>query len=118
MTAGRIPVPSGPYWTQTVTLDGTDYILTATYNFRKARYYLSVADANGNALASGKALVCNWPLFANCRVEGFWPGVLAAVPQSSDASDPLLGELGIGLRVELTYFDAASVAQFKKDGTL
>lgn len=118
MTVALIPFPAGPYWSQTVTLDGVDYLITCAYNFRKDRYYLSISDAAGNKLASGKALVCNWPLFSSCRIEGLFPGVLAAVPQSANDSDPKLGEIGDGKRVELVYYDAASIAQYKATGAL
>ena len=109
-----LPVPKGPFWDLTVTLDGTDYLLTGQYNQRANRYYLSIAQPDGTPIASSKAVTCGWPMFLNSsNIDLLPPGRIMAVSQTNDRSDPGLGELGPGLRVELFYFDAAEIAASK-----
>jgi hypothetical protein len=100
-------VPTGPHWEQTYTLDGIDYVIGARYNQRENHYYLTIGSPSGDTYAGGVAAVCNWPLFCTSRSSSLPPGVLLITPNGSDASDPGLDEIGVGLRCELVYISAA-----------
>lgn len=99
-----------PFFDQTVNLDGTDYLLTFRYNQREARYFLTIGAPDGTVYTAGAALVCDFPLFSNCRDSRLPPGRLFCQASGPDRTPPALGELGIGKRVELVYYDAAELA--------
>jgi len=100
-----------PFFDQTVTLDGTNYVLAFAYNQREERYYVSIGTPAGVWLATGCACVCDVPLFANARPSaGMPPGALVVISTTSDDSPPKLGELGVGLRCSLWYYTAADLA--------
>lgn len=47
-----------------VTIDGTDYLLTIAYSQRDAAWYLSVADSSGALLVGSQPLIESWPLLS------------------------------------------------------
>lgn len=101
---------SDPFYTETVPLDGTDYVFDWRYNQREKSWYFSIATSSGDPLASGVKVVCGVSLlgrFADLRLP---PGVLMALSNTSDASPPGLTELGQEQRVTLIYFDVAEVS--------
>lgn len=105
--------PETPYYQQKTRLDGRDYVLHFAYNQREDRWYLSLHDEEDVPILRGLKLVANWPLLkyyhADTRVP---PGELIATDLTADGgSPPGFADLGEGRRVELTYFDAAQIAE-------
>lgn len=100
---------SDPLYTQLVPLDGTNYGLTFRFNEREVCWYLHIASEEGDQLADGIKLVCNWPLLVRFGDPNLPPGELIAAALGPDVSPPGLLELGEGLRAELTYFTAEDV---------
>lgn len=103
---------------QTTTLDGRDYRLQITYNQRADRWYLSIADQDGDPIASGIKLVAEMPLFRSVTDERRPPGLLmckdleAAEPdfaagERTFARDP--GREDLGTRHQLWYLTAAEL---------
>lgn len=100
-----------PFFDQTVTLDGVNYVLAFAYNQREARYYVSLGTPAGVWLATGCAVVCDIPLFANAtHYAGTPAGRLFVLSSTSDDSPPQLGQMGVGLRCSLNYVTAADLA--------
>lgn len=111
-----IPTSADPFQTFKTRLDGVDYLISLAYNQREDRIYLSLADDEGTPIVSGLKVVANWPLLFRHRYNtAIPPGELMAIDTTSDKSPPSLGELGEGLRVQLTYFDAATMARLAAD---
>jgi hypothetical protein len=109
-----IPVTPDPFQSLRVRLDGVDYLLSLAYNQREDRIYLSLADDEENPIVSGIKVLANWPLLFRHRYNpAIPPGELMAIDTTTDGSPPGLGELGAGLRVQLIYFEAATLAQIK-----
>lgn len=107
-----IPIQNGaPNFSQTTTIDGTDYLLSFWYNQREARYYFSVGLPDGTKIASGAPLVCQWPLFSDVR--GLDPnmptGVFYVYAATTPEIPPGLGEMGPGKRCELIYVEQAEL---------
>lgn len=105
-----IPTLALPFYTLRTRLDDSDYTLEFNYSPRAARYYLNVYSSEDVLLMAGLKLVSNVPLlrFYQYR-DGMPPGELIVTATGADASPPVLGELGKGLRCELSYFTAAEV---------
>lgn len=109
-----VPVATDPFQSFRVRLDGTDYLLSLAYNQREDRIYLSLADNEENPIVSGIKVIANYPLLFRHRFDTrIPPGDLFAFDTTSDGSPPGLGELGEGLRCQLTYMEATTLAQIK-----
>ena len=103
------------FWQQITTLDGTDFQLEFRYNQREDVYYLSISLTDGTALATGIKLVSNYRLLQAYSSSLMPPGELIAVASGADDSPAGLGELGLGQRVELTYYTQAEMVAAGKD---
>lgn len=109
-----VPVSTDPFQSFRVRLDGTDYLISLAYNQREDRIYLSLADDEEIPIFSGIKVLANYPLLFRHRYDPKTPpGELWAFDTTSDGSPPGLGELGEGLRCQLTYIEAATMAQIK-----
>ena len=92
-----------PFYTMTVTLDGSDYVLGFRYNQREDAWYFDISLTDGTLLVAGVKVICNRPLlrrFADVRLP---LGHLVAFSSGTDASPPGLAELGVDKRVTLVY---------------
>lgn len=109
--SATIPTLALPFYTIRTRLDDSDFSLQFRYSDRASRYFLNIYDVNDVLLVAGLKLVPNVLLLAYyAHVPGVPPGdLMVTVLGSVDGSPPKLGELGAGLRCELTYFTAAEV---------
>ncbi len=111
-----IPTLPDPYYTTRARLDDRDYTFEFWYSTRSGRYYLNLLDAEETPLVCGLKLVCNVPLLRfHHHKDGVPAGELIVTCATLDVTPPSLGELGEGLRCELSYFtreelEAASAA--------
>jgi hypothetical protein len=100
-----IPTLPLPYYSSRVRLDDRDYTLEFWYSTRAERYYMHIYDQEEKPILFGLKLVSNVPLL---RFYHHKPGVPAGeilvTCATLDTRPPVLGELGEGLRCELTYF--------------
>lgn len=109
-----VPNTRDPFQSLRSRLDGVDYLISLTYNQRENRIYLSLADNEENPIISGIKVVANYPLLFRHRYNvQVPPGELFAFDTTPDGSPPGLGELGEGLRCQLTYLEASTMAQIK-----
>jgi hypothetical protein len=91
-------------WTQRTALDGVDFILSFDWNGRMSRWMFSLADAEGVAVVSGKALNVNTQLLRGVVDTRRPPGELAVIDtQQRDDTDPGFDDLGA--RFRLVYID-------------
>jgi hypothetical protein len=91
-------------YTERVELDSVMFELTLTWNTREEVWMLSIADADGVALASGVKVVVDYPLFRSVSNADMPAGTMMALDTSGAGLDPGLNELGE--RVLLMYRDA------------
>ncbi len=97
-----IPTPQGsPFTTQITTIDGTDYKLSFSFNFRELAWYMGMALTDGTVLASGIKLVSNYFLLQKYADDRLPPGELVAVAMGADDSQAGINDLGG--RVQLLY---------------
>jgi hypothetical protein len=99
-------VDGSTYYSQRVRLSGRDYLLTLSYRTRIERWKLDVHTDEGDAVALGVPIDCNWPLLRSYRGRAHCPaGDLIAVTTQTSTLPPGLTELGENKRVELTYYE-------------
>jgi hypothetical protein len=109
VTLQVVPTPDSttPFWTETVTLDGTQYILLFNFNQRCATWYLSLQTIDGDDITDGIKLVAGWDLLVKCADPNRPPGRLYVLSTTSDWSPPGLADLAPGGRCVLTYLPIA-----------
>lgn len=95
-------------YTQRTILDGREYLLTFQWNQREEKWYLSIADQDGDPLGQGIKVVANFPLNRALTDIRSPPGILYAMDRTGQGCDPLLRELGD--RVLLIYITEAELA--------
>lgn len=100
----RIPDPTRPFFSQRVTLDGTDYVLRLEWNMRHG-WEWSLYDANEDPIALGRKLVVAWPLLLGLTDERTPPGNLIVYDTTGKNDYPGLNDLGA--RHRLIYLTAA-----------
>lgn len=99
-----IPTDTEPFYTQRVTIEGSEYLLKFDYSSREDRWYLSVATIDEDFIVRGWKLVTNVMLGPRIADRRIFPGALVVLTDSLDQSPPGLDELGEGLRCQLYYF--------------
>lgn len=90
MTVKIIPTPvtAEPLRTQETQLEGKTYVLTYDYSGREDKWYLSMADVNGNTLISAVKLVPNLNLLRTLTADEQPGGKLYLT--TVDSLDPTL----------------------------
>ncbi len=100
-----IPLAIGvEHFSEQVELEGRTYTFELRWNDRDGSWYLSVQDANENALASGVKVVVGKPLLVRFASDDMPPGLLIADDTSGGNTDPGFDDLG--RRVTLHYFES------------
>ena len=100
--------PSVALYVERVRLSGRDFLLTFDWNGREARWYLSIATAEGVPIVSGIKLVCNWPLLRT-NVSAERPaGELFCLSAEKSTEPPGFADLGV--RVRLLYYELSELA--------
>jgi hypothetical protein len=99
--------PGEPFHSSKVSLEGRDFVLWFRWNQREERWYLHIFDEASEPILMGLKLVSNWDLLHHYRFDPrVPPGELVAADLTKDHSPAGLDELGIGKRVELTYYES------------
>jgi len=107
----KIPcVPGGQSnWVQRTAIEGRDYILSFDWIQRDGAWYLSIADQDGAAIASGIKLVSQWPLLRGVTDSRCPKGELLLLDSTGASEDAGFSDLGV--RFELVYFTAGELAE-------
>lgn len=107
MSVQQVPTYTDAYYTEVVTLEGTDYLLQFDYSPRESCYYMSIATPDGADIVSGIKIVSSWPLIYKYADPRLPPGELMAVANTG-ATDPApgLGQIGQNLPFTLIYFSS------------
>ena len=94
-----------------VTLDDVDFVLRFEWNQREEKWYLTVSDADEDAILSGVKVVADYPLLTLAKHDSRCPaGQLLAVDSSGEGLDPHFSDLsGETPRVLLMYVTASEV---------
>lgn len=105
----EIPILAGVnVFEQRMLLDGEFYTLNFRWNKRASRWYLDLADGEGDMIATGLAIVVGIPITAHLRAHaGVPPGVIVCVDTTDAGEDPGFDELGE--RCKLIYLEAAEL---------
>lgn len=96
-----------PFYDLTTDLDGSDYKLSFMYNQRMDQWYLSIADAAGDPIVRGIAMVCDFGLlnpYSDARLPRGILVVQSAI--DNDRTPPGFTELGPDRRCSLVYLTA------------
>lgn len=109
MSAQILSTGADPFYKQTMGLDGTPYSLRFAFNLRAACWYLDLSTLDGELLAAGMKLVCNWDLLRKCKNALRPPGKLFVISNTTDLSPPGLGDLAAGARCLLIYLPLANI---------
>lgn len=96
------------WYTAEVTLEGVSYLFELAWNTRDSRWYLSLYDAAGVALASSIPIVVDFPLLRRFRGAAFPPGYLLAL-DTTDQGHEIAEQEDLGGRVQLVYLTEAEV---------
>jgi hypothetical protein len=106
----RIPVlEDTAFWTQRMTLEGTDYVLSFSWNGRAEAWFVELLDLDSTPLLGPLKLTTNRPLFLRHHYLGtIPPGELFAFDPTYTIDAPDYTELGTS--VELFYLTADEVA--------
>lgn len=104
----QIPTFPDAYYTEVVSLDGVNFLLTFALNQRENCYYLSIATPDGIDVVTGIKIVANWPLLHKYAYTGLPPGELTCAANTSTTDPaPGLGQIGPGLPFTLYYIPQA-----------
>lgn len=100
----RLPLDTS-FPTLRVTLDGAEYVLSLAWFQRESKWYLSLADTNGDPIISGVKVVADYPLTVLSRHDARNPpGELMAIDTSGQGLDPFVNDMaGDEPRVVLMY---------------
>lgn len=94
-------------YSQRTILDGREYQLSFHWNQRASAWYLSIADENGVAIASGIRLVVDWPVTRWLVAENAPAGVISVFDLTRSQIEATISDLGT--RVAVLYTPAAEV---------
>ncbi len=102
--------PSSLNYTETVQLDGFEYLFSFAWSSRESCWYISIGDQNGGPIAQGIRLVVSWPLLRRFKFNPQIPtGMLVCVDMSGQNVD-IEVPTDLGTRVLLMYITADDVA--------
>lgn len=97
--------PSGrSNFRKTLTLDGVKFQASFLWNARASRWFMTLADAEGNRIITGRKLCAEMPWASHETAEGIPAGQLWVIVTEGSDADPGLRDLGG--RVRLMYADA------------
>ena len=96
-----------PFYTQRVRLDGREYSLRFRWNTCAERWRMDLLTDENEPIVLGMKIVTDWPLLRYYKFDPRCPpGEFFAQTLTQDTSPPGFSDLGIGQRVELTYYAA------------
>lgn len=106
----EIPISeAGTNFTQTVDLDGTEFVLAFHFNNREQRWYMTVTDLDDTPILMGRKVVADWVLLRLLVDQTLRPkGEIVSVDTTGGGLDPRIGDLGG--RVKLLYFNEAELS--------
>jgi len=126
LTIQTVPTDAtgAPFYSQTTTLEGAQYLLSFAFSQRESAWYLSLADANGVDVYNGMKLVCSSPtqgpipLLWRCKDPRRPPGDFFVLSGTSDLSPPGLADLVPGSGRCALYYMTSDVLALLAAGEL
>jgi hypothetical protein len=109
MTWQLVPTFDDPYYTETVSFEGSAYQLTFAFNLRESAWHMSIAMDDGTMLAAGLKLVTLWPITRRIADPRMPPGEFIVFPNNGDTSTPGLEDLVAGGRCSLVYIPSSDL---------
>jgi len=91
------------WYRETVTLDGSEYVLTFAWNERERRWYMDMETVDGTAIAHGVKIVADAVLLKGVTNDLRPRGLFCSVDMTAEGVDPDIRDLGS--RVRLFYID-------------
>lgn len=98
-----IPLPTTPkpFFSLSIALEGTFYVLSFEWNMRSG-WYLGVSQTDGTIIYAPRRMMPSWDILAGCTTPGRPPGRLILV-DSTDANERPLYENFFSGRYGLFY---------------
>jgi hypothetical protein len=96
-----------PAYQYVISLDGTNYTLTFTFNDRMGKWFLNLGDATNNPIINQVPIIASMPLFNRFVGAAIPPGTLFAFDTSGQDMDP--GRFDLGDRVRLLYAEEGTL---------
>lgn len=104
-----IPVPDSASSEQDISLGGSTYTFTYSFNSRDARWRFDLALLDV-VIISGVKVVENQSLLARYRLDNFDHGDIFCIRVKDDNQDVGRSNLGVGLSYQLVYYTNAEIA--------
>ena len=102
MSIVQIPVDSeNSVFTETLNLEGVDYLLRIYWNSRDESWYLDIRLPDDTSIIDGIKMVVNYGLISYWEVENMPPGALILYDDSN--SEIPCGRYDLGERCKLIY---------------
>lgn len=80
--------------TRRVILAGQEFVIALRWSDFEGCFYMSIGDANGNAIVRGIRVVSNLPLLSPYTLDRLPRGELSVLDSSPSPTDPTLSSLG------------------------
>jgi len=87
-------VPTESNLEQQVVLDGVTYTMRVLWNGRSRRYYMSLEEADGTPIITGRKIVADAPWAYHDAIETRPPGTIWVITTDPQGVDPGLRDLG------------------------
>jgi hypothetical protein len=100
----RNDLPSFQY---VITLEGTTYTFTFTFNARMGKWFFDLGDEINSSIVSQVPVIATWPLFDRFVERAIPPGTLFAYDSSNTNTDP--GRFDLGDRVRIFYAESGTL---------
>lgn len=104
-----------PHYEFECELEGVTYSFDLAWNDRDGAWYMQIGDGNQNLLCGSLRVVLGKFFTIRYRNAALFPGQLLCVDTSGQNTDP--GLLDLGARVQIWYYDSASVASLLATGS-
>jgi hypothetical protein len=109
-----LPVPDVSWATTGISLGGTDYSLTYSYNERDSRWRLDIEDAIGGIIF-GVKIMESQSLLSPYILARFDHGDIVCVRVEEDNKPVGRKNIGIDLPYELIYFSNTEIEELQSD---
>jgi len=96
-------------YTFSVELESIVFLFRFQFNNRDQSWFFDVLTAEGEPIRQGVKVVTNFPLLSRIAQLERPPGDIFAIDLTGEDRRAVLGELGPGQQIQLTYFEQSEI---------